>query len=1015
MDLNGNDKKMIMKKNIQIFSLIILTTLIFSQCSENEVIPTIEKNKVPMTFTALLDIGDETKTTLGDVAGNKRSVLWMNKDSIGVSSDGGDFDKYIYTGDDEVAKAHFEGESSIGTSFYGIYPYNDALNIESGIATLLLPETQTYKEDNFDSGSFPMVSKNSEQVLHFKNLCGILQLNLKGEAKITSIRITASVPISGKGSVDMSYETAPDLKMNSSSDKSVVLNCGEGVVLKKDVVTPFNIVLPEGIYSSLTIKIIGEGKLMTKLSPEITIKRSSITPSAPLEFVDDPVINLSDGGTANCYIATPGGRYSFFAGYKGRSTEEVAFSSACLLWRTGGKNKSVSDSVISTLTYNLTTRVVSFTAVREGNAVIAVKGADGVILWSWHIWVTDYDPDRSRQTYASGVKVMDRNLGALSATPGDVRALGLYYQLGRKDPFRGASSINSNTFEETTGGNWAATSGIDTHTKNPMTFIIDNTSFYSWGGLENPCPKDWRAFEYYDNPWSGFPTTNTFDYLNRGMTFGSPYSSSDSWFPMAGYIVNTTGLLSGVGTMGKFFTSRYYDDFYDYYRSVEYDNNGNVTITNHKVAYNPSVLRHGFSVRCCRESTTATVSTGEVSDITFSTATVTGNITNDGGQNITAKGAVWSTSQNPTIDLSTKTNEGAGTGMFSSTLKGLNQNTTYYVRTYVTNASGTSYGQQKSFITLADPEVTALNAFYNATGGANWTNKTNWGTSENKNRWYGISVNSDGKVTKIELSNNNLKGDVSSILSTLSSLETLIVSKNQLSSIDIAPNTNLTKLDCSFNSLTSLEVSSNAALKDLNCSSNSLTALDLKLNTSLSRLSCFDNNISMLDIRNLSVLEDNYLFVGNQKNSAYIILFMSETQKTSKWDSSWSALENNTRVTPCASTLAIATSAVTKISSSTAVSGGNIISLGEVTVSAKGVCWSKTENPTIDIETKTSDGTGPDAFISKITGLSPKTTYYVRAYVQLSDNTVIYGQQNSFKTLSSGTNEGSDEENPYEW
>ena len=58
---------------------------------------------------------------------------------------------------------------------------------------------------------------------------------------------------------------------------------------------------------------------------------------------------------------------------------------------------------------------------KEGNAVIAAKDADGKILWSWHIWLTD-QPEEHVYNNNAGT-MMDRNLGATSATPGDVPAV----------------------------------------------------------------------------------------------------------------------------------------------------------------------------------------------------------------------------------------------------------------------------------------------------------------------------------------------------------------------------------------------------------------------------------------------------------------------------------------------------------------------------------------------------------------------------------------------------------------
>ena len=90
------------------------------------------------------------------------------------------------------------------------------------------------------------------------------------------------------------------------------------------------------------------------------------------------------------------------------------------------------------------------------------------------------------------------------------------------------------------------------------------------------------------------------------------------------------------------------------------------------------------------------LSTTTVSIITINSATSGGNITDDGGSPITARGVCWSTSQNPTTSYN-KTIDGSGTGSFTSNLTGLQSSTTYYIRAYATNAITTSYGNQVSF------------------------------------------------------------------------------------------------------------------------------------------------------------------------------------------------------------------------------------------------------------------------------------------------------------------------------
>jgi uncharacterized protein (TIGR02145 family) len=90
--------------------------------------------------------------------------------------------------------------------------------------------------------------------------------------------------------------------------------------------------------------------------------------------------------------------------------------------------------------------------------------------------------------------------------------------------------------------------------------------------------------------------------------------------------------------------------------------------------------------------------TNDISAITHVSAIAGGNIINDGGAIITARGSCWSTSQNPTTSDS-KTTNGIGAGLFTSSLTGLSGNTTYYIRAYATNSAGTGYGDEKYFIT----------------------------------------------------------------------------------------------------------------------------------------------------------------------------------------------------------------------------------------------------------------------------------------------------------------------------
>ena len=158
--------------------------------------------------------------------------------------------------------------------------------------------------------------------------------------------------------------------------------------------------------------------------------------------------DLSADGTANCYIAHTNASFrfdasvkgngaddgnTFYIGYHGLEITEAAY--ADLAWEsTFDADKTRSTKIISGApVYSQEEQAVYFsTGEIQGNAVISVHDAEGEILWSWHIWVSDEPVKTSR---GNGLEWMDRNLGALNNDPEDIANRGMLYQWGRKDPF----------------------------------------------------------------------------------------------------------------------------------------------------------------------------------------------------------------------------------------------------------------------------------------------------------------------------------------------------------------------------------------------------------------------------------------------------------------------------------------------------------------------------------------------------------------------------------------------------
>ena len=117
-----------------------------------------------------------------------------------------------------------------------------------------------------------------------------------------------------------------------------------------------------------------------------------------------------------------------------------------------------------------------------------------------------------------------------------------------------------------------------------------------------------------------------------------------------------------------------------------------------------------------------TLSTSTISSISTTSASSGGNITNDGGTAVTARGLVWSASSNTptTSSYDGITTNGTGTGAFTQTVNALCPGTTYYVRAYATNSVGTSYGSVQSFTTIASAgDVWVQKANFGGTGRVN--------------------------------------------------------------------------------------------------------------------------------------------------------------------------------------------------------------------------------------------------------------------------------------------------------
>ena len=319
--------------------------------------------------------------------------------------------------------------------------------------------------------------------------------------------------------------------------------------------------------------------------------------------------DLSTAGTANSYLIQATGKYKFKA-VKGNSDDTVGnVKKTEVLWETFGTDvmPNVGDLIAETGYKNGYVYFSTPETFANGNASIAVRNSKGVILWSWHIWCSE--EGWNDHIYANNAgTMMDRNLGATSATPGDVGAFGLLYQWGRKDPFLGRGAISGTTLAASTG-TWNVVSNkndMDFAEENPMTFaggwLGGSGLGYGWHtsdtkkGLYDPCPVGYRVPDGGESGfWAKAEVKSTGDWY-RGM-YWELADGTTAWYPITGILQNISGSFYVPDQYGYYWSSSYpLGSSNCYYYSFFVTGSGaDVRFTN----YNDR--SYGYPVRCVKE------------------------------------------------------------------------------------------------------------------------------------------------------------------------------------------------------------------------------------------------------------------------------------------------------------------------------------------------------------------------------------------------------------------------------
>ena len=234
---------------------------------------TFEENKPEgLVFTATTEI-PATKTAL-DASLN---VVWQAGDEIVIVDGDSHIGTYTTTasGDTKATFTHNSGSEATSSPYRAWYPTTLYNNITF---TLILPATQTYTAGNIAGN--PMYAESETANLSFKNLCGIIKLNISTTQtgkKVRKIVLSADQGMSGEISNVATLGTDPTAAVSGTA--GVTLDCGtEGVEIGSTAI-PFYIAVPANSYSNLKIMVITtDNEFQTRTAKsDIVVGRSSIS------------------------------------------------------------------------------------------------------------------------------------------------------------------------------------------------------------------------------------------------------------------------------------------------------------------------------------------------------------------------------------------------------------------------------------------------------------------------------------------------------------------------------------------------------------------------------------------------------------------------------------------------------------------------------------------------------------------------------------------------------------------
>ena len=429
-----------------------------------------------------------------------------------------------------------------------------------------------------------------------------------------------------------------------------------------------------------------------------------------------------------------------------------------------------------------------------------------------------------------------------------------------------------------------------------------------------------------------------------------------------------------------------------------------------RIAVDGTSITKQFTISVIDVQEAPAVSTTAATDVTSTTATLNGDITSDGGAEITARGFVYATSNADLIigatDVTNVTVSGT-TGVFTENITGLTAGTTYFYAAYAINSVGTTYGNEQNFTTLAKPTVStaAASAITSTTATLNGNITSDGGAEITERGFVYATSNTDLIIGTTGVTNVTVSGTTGTFNSAITGLTagtTYYYRAYATNSVNTTYGDEQSFTTLAVAPTASTEAASNitATTATLNGNITSDGGADISARGFVYATSNSDLIIGTTGVTNVVVSGTTGTFDQNITDLTAGTAYYYRAYATNIEGTTYGDVQSFTTlaVAPTAST-----EAASNITATTATLNGNITSDGGADISARGFVYA-TSNAGLTIGTTgvtdvALSGTEIGTFNSAITSLTAGTTYYYRTYATNSVNTT-YGNVQSFTTLA---------------